>query len=344
MGRKPQIAIAISLVLILLGAAAAYAWDSAKKDEIAEGVTIGGVDVGGRTADEAQALIEADLIDPLDRPVTVTYGKDHYTLDADELDVRADVDGMVDAALDASQEGGLPSRVWRYATGGEVNEDIDPQITYSHDTLDDFIKGVQQNVNQPTQDASVTPTATSLDPVPAQNGIEVKVDDLRSGLEQAVQSPDSRTVKADVEKVKPEVTTSELASKYPRYIVIDRSSFQLRLYVDLKLSKTYTIAVGAVGYDTSPGLYDIQSKQVNPTWYVPNESWAGSLAGTTVPPGPDNPLVARWMGFNGGAGIHGTNDIGSLGSAASHGCIRMGVTDVIDLYDRVEVGDPVYIL
>jgi lipoprotein-anchoring transpeptidase ErfK/SrfK len=49
------------------------------------------------------------------------------------------------------------------------------------------------------------------------------------------------------------------------------------------------------------------------------------------------------MGIYNGAGIHGTSDIGSLGTAASHGCIRMAVPDVIDLYDRVDVGTPVYI-
>jgi lipoprotein-anchoring transpeptidase ErfK/SrfK len=342
-GRKTQIGIVVGLVLLLLGAGAVYAWDSAKKDEIAEGVTIGGVDVGGRTADEAAALVQAGLIEPLDRPLTVTYGKEHYTLDASELDIRADVDGMVAEALAVSQEGGLPTRVWRYASGGEVDENIEPQIVYSQKTLNDFITGVEQNVNQPAVDASVQPTATSLDPVPAQQGIEVQTDKLRADLEQAVQSAHSRTVEAEVHKVKPEVTTSELATQYPHYIVIDRANFQLRLYVNLELAKTYTIAVGAVGYDTSAGLYSIQSKQVNPTWYVPDEAWAGSLAGTTVPPGPDNPLVARWMGFNGGAGIHGTNDLGSLGSAASHGCIRMSPTDVIDLYDRVDVGDPVYV-
>jgi hypothetical protein len=63
----------MSLVLLLIGAGAVYAWDSAKKDEIAEGVTIGGVDVGGLTVEEAEAVVEADLIEPLDKPVTVTY-------------------------------------------------------------------------------------------------------------------------------------------------------------------------------------------------------------------------------------------------------------------------------
>ena len=55
------------------------------------------------------------------------------------------------------------------------------------------------------------------------------------------------------------------------------------------------------------------------------------------------PLKARWLGIYDGAGIHGTDDIGSLGSAASHGCIRMAVPDVIELYDEVAVQTPIYI-
>jgi lipoprotein-anchoring transpeptidase ErfK/SrfK len=344
MGRRSQIAIIVAVVLLILGAGSVYAWDEAKKDEIAEGVTIGGFDVGGRTAEEARALIEADLIEPLDKPVTVTYEEEHFRLEPHELDVEADVEGMVDEALAVSQEGGLPTRVWRYATDGEVEEEIEPSITYSRDTLNDFITGVSQNVNVEPVDASVRPSGGGLEPVESQPGIEVQVDDLRAELEQAVQSPDSRTVKAKVEKVQPEVTTAEVAEKYPHYLVVDRANFQLSYYQNLKLVKTYTIAVGQVGYDTPAGEYSIQNKAVNPAWSVPNSAWAGDLAGTVVPGGaPNNPLVARWMGIVDGAGIHGTNDTGSLGSAASHGCIRMAVPDVIELYDQVQVGTPVYI-
>ncbi|MFM9043977.1 MAG: L,D-transpeptidase [bacterium] len=42
--------------------------------------------------------------------------------------------------------------------------------------------------------------------------------------------------------------------------------------------------------------------------------------------------------------MQGTNATYPLGSAASHGCVRMSIPDVIDLYDRVSVGTPVYIL
>ena len=47
-----------------------------------------------------------------------------------------------------------------------------------------------------------------------------------------------------------------------------------------------------------------------------------------IPPGPDDPIKARWMGFYNGAGIHGTDEVASLGTAASHGCVRMSIPDV----------------
>jgi lipoprotein-anchoring transpeptidase ErfK/SrfK len=84
--------------------------------------------------------------------------------------------------------------------------------------------------------------------------------------------------------------------------------------------------------------------QKNPAWNVPQSEWAGSLAGETIPGGdPRNPLVARWIGFNGSVGFHGTASAGSLGSAASHGCIRMNPSDVIDLFGRVRPSTPVLV-
>src|SRR5690606_229183 len=103
------------------------------------------------------------------------------------------------------------------------------------------------------------------------------------------------------------------------------------------------VAVGQAGRDTPSGLYSIQNKAVDPVWHVPNSDWAGDLAGQVIPPGPDNPLKARWLGIYDGVGIHGTADSGSIGSAASMGCIRMQVPDVIELYDQVPVGTPIYI-
>jgi len=135
-----------------------------------------------------------------------------------------------------------------------------------------------------------------------------------------------------------------LKKQYWTVLTADRSTHKLRLFKGLKLSKTYPIAVGMAGHETPAGLYKIQDKAVDPVWHVPNSAWAGSLAGQTIPGGaPNNPLKARWLGIANGVGIHGTSEDWSVGTSASHGCLRMHVNDVIDLYPRVPVGTTVLI-
>ena len=342
-GRRLQIGLAAAVAALFVLAVGAYALDQANSDQIADGVRVGNVDVGGMSTDQARKRLQNRLAQPLEKPVVVTFGDRKFTLTPDQLQLRADVNGMVDAALGASRSGGLPTRVWRYATGGSVDREIAPQLAYSHDALDGFIDELGQQINRPARDATVSPTPASLNPVPAQNGQTLRTGDLRDKLQSAIQSPRRRTVSARVDTVKPEVTTAELAQKYPTFLTIDRGAFQLRLWKNLKLVKTYTIAVGQAGLETPAGQYTIDDKQVNPSWHVPNSDWAGSLAGQVIPPGPEDPLKARWMGFYAGAGIHGTDDLASLGTAASHGCVRMSIPDVEELYDQVPLGTPIYI-
>ena len=80
---------------------------------------------------------------------------------------------------------------------------------------------------------------------------------------------DTRIARVRTRVVEPKVTTEELAKKYPAILVVNRGAFQLSLYKDLKLHKTYGIAVGQVGLETPAGLYHIQNKAVNPAWHVP---------------------------------------------------------------------------
>jgi len=324
-------------------AVAAYAIDRANSGKIADGIRIGGVNVGGMSSDQATSRLHAKLVKPLDKPVTVTYAGTKYVLNPDQLQVHADINGMVNAALRASHQGSFPTRVWRYTTGGEVDREITPHITYSSSALDDFVKKVATEVNEPAQDASISASPASLNTVPGTDGISVTTDKLTTELRGAIESPHDRTVKAPVQKVKPDVTTDELAQKYPVYLTIDRAAFQLRLWENLKLAKTYTIAVGQQGLETPAGTYTIDDKQVNPSWHVPDSAWAGDLAGQVIPPGPEDPIKARWMGFFNGAGIHGTDEVSSLGTAASHGCVRMAIPDVIELYPQVPLGTPIYI-
>ncbi len=344
MARKLQIGVVFLVAVLLLAAVGAYAWDSSRSDQIADGVTIGGVDVGGMTADQATHAVNAKLVKPLDKKVTATYDGVKYQLSADKLGVDSDVDGMVNQALDASRQGGLPTRVWRYATGGEVDVAISPSVTYSNHAIDDFVGKVAAEVNTDPVNATIEPSTVSLEGIAGHDGISVDESALRTRIESAVQRTEHRRVTVPVDEVKPDVTKADLVAQYPTYITVDESSFTVTLWQDLKPVKKYTVAVGQPAYPTPTGLYSIQDKQVDPVWSVPNSPWAGELGGTTVAGGSaENPLKARWMGITDGAGFHGTDEVSSLGTAASHGCVRMAVPDVIDLYDRVDVGTPVYI-
>ena len=348
MRNKTFILVAGFLVVLLVGAGAVYLYDASQSDDIADGIQVGGVDVGGLNKAQARDKIQRELVGPLTQPIKVTGPGGHdFTLTAKRAKVTMDVNGMVQEAIDKSRDGSIVTRAWRGVTGGTVNANLPPKVDYSASAVNRLIRRVKKTVNTEPQNASVAPGAQGLRKVAAHNGIVVRVPQLRTDLEKTLTVPSGeRAVQVAVSKEAPKVTVHDLVKKYPNYVIVNRNGFELRYYHNLKLTKTYPIAVGMQGLETPAGLYDVQDKQVNPSWQVPNSSWAGSLAGQLIPPGPQDPLKARWMGIDGGAGIHGIDpsEYGSIGTAGSHGCVRMTIPDVIDLYDRVSVGTPVYIV
>jgi lipoprotein-anchoring transpeptidase ErfK/SrfK len=344
MGRKSWIAVIAIAVLVLGAVGAAYAYDSSHKDEIADGITIGGIDIGGLTEAEAEAKLRHKLLDPLRESLEVRFDERTWKLEGKKLKVHADLGDAVTEALERSQDGGFPGRLVRYVSGEEVEESIVPRLTYSERAINRFVRHVAEEIDREPEDASVEPTADSLQVVSGQKGRKLRDNLLTEELRAAVLSGEAaRTIHAKVHATKPEVTKQEVAAEYPSYLTLDRGTFTLRLWQDLKLAKTYTVAVGQEGLETPEGLYEIQEKEENPSWHVPDSAWAGDLAGMVIPPGPDDPIKARWMGIFEGAGIHGTEELESLGTAASHGCVRMSIPDVEELYDLVEVGTPIYI-
>jgi lipoprotein-anchoring transpeptidase ErfK/SrfK len=337
-------ALVAGTTLVLVAGALAY--DTTRNDLIADGILVSGVDVGGLHEDAAARKLRTALAHRLERPVKVRVAGRRYLLTAKQAKVVADVDGMAASAVARSRDSWLGGRVWKGITGGEVKADLPAQVLYSGAAVNRFVGRIEHRVNRPPRDAKVEFTVAALPAVPSQTGLKLVA---QSRLREEVRTAlalvgNGRTLRAKVRVVQPEVTTGELAKKYPAVITVDRPAFKLRFFKNLRVKKTYKIAVGQVGLETPAGLYHVQNKAINPTWHVPDSAWAGKLAGKVIPGGvPENPLKARWMGIYDGAGIHGTDAISSLGSAASHGCIRMAIPDVEELYDQVPIQTPVFI-
>lgn len=125
-------------------------------------------------------------------------------------------------------------------------------------------------------------------------------------------------------------------------IVVDQSECRLYFYSKGKLKKWYPVAVGQPAWPTPNGTFRVVVMAKNPTWIPPDSPWAKGLE--PVPPGAGNPLGTRWIGTSApGVGIHGTPASYSIGTHSSHGCIRMYISDVEQLFEWVQVGMPVII-
>jgi lipoprotein-anchoring transpeptidase ErfK/SrfK len=274
----------------------------------------------------------------------VFWRRRYWRLEARDIQAHLNTQRMVNAALQRSRHGNFVDRAFRDLSGDKVPARLPLRVAYSPDKLHAFADAIAKQVNRPAVSAAIHPSGYAVNVTSSKNGIAVQKRWLALRIVREFRDPSSRHYAiVPTRVVRPHVSTARLAFKYPTFITIDRAAFTLRLWKHLQLARSYTIAVGRQGLETPAGLYEINDRQVNPSWHVPTSAWAGSLAGRVIPPGPDDPLKARWLGFYNGAGIHGTDDIGSLGTAASHGCIRMSIADVEELYPQVPLHTPLYV-
>jgi lipoprotein-anchoring transpeptidase ErfK/SrfK len=344
--RSRAIIAAVAAVLVLAGLAGGMiAYDNARADRIGTGVRVGGISLQGLTAAQARAKLDRLILQPLNRPIVVHHDRSTWRLGAREARIAVDVDAIVRHAMARSREGDIFSRTARNLTGKSLDADLQPTVRFEDRAVVRMLDKIRRAIDRRPVDATAKLDGSGIHTTDSRVGLAVQASTLHRRIRRAIVSTTAdRTFIAHTRKLPPKVTTKDLASRLGTAIIVNRGAFRLTLYKHLKPVKTYPIAVGQIGLETPAGLYHIQNKAVNPAWNVPNSPWAGSLAGSVIPGGaPNNPLKARWMGIFDGAGIHGTDETGSIGSAASHGCIRMRIPDVIELYDKVPVGAPVYI-
>ena len=123
-------------------------------------------------------------------------------------------------------------------------------------------------------------------------------------------------------------------------LVVDLGDRRVYIYEGKQRLASYPLAVGKNGWETPTGSFQVIEMQEDPPWLHP-------ITKEVVPPGPENPLGQRWIGFwtdgQTHIGFHGTNQEEYIGQAVSHGCLRMRNQDVVALFDQVQEGTPVLV-
>jgi lipoprotein-anchoring transpeptidase ErfK/SrfK len=337
-----KVVVAAIGVVAFLGAGTAYAslrYDRSAAGRILPGVTVDGVDVGDLTRDEAIRTVEREADVTLQRQLTVAAGGQTWTATPAELGMHADVEAAIDRAFAVADQMPFFSRVWHRVREEPVDAAVDLGFAYDDQAIQSFVQQAASDVAVPAVNARVALVDGQLVTRKAQEGRELRlglaIDRIRAALESG-----STAVDIPVKVVAPEVSTAGLG----KTIVVDVSDTTLELLDGLKVEKQYRVATAAPGYVTPVGTWKVINKVENPTWYNPAPDGWGAGEPLVIPPGYGNPLGTRALYLNTpGIRIHGTYSSSSIGTHASHGCIRMLISDSEELYPLVPVGTRVII-
>ena len=341
-GRRVLTIVAASLLLLVLLAAAgvAYAtYDFKNKYEgkLLPGAVVAGVDVGGMTKQEAVKAVKKSIGPKLKKEVTLSFGKEEWTVTPKELGARNNARGAVKAALAASEEASFRDLAEMRFFDEELDISEAVSIRQSKKGAEEFVAGLEKEVNQAPVDAAIDYSSGWVEISKERVGHELSVDKSTDNLMAALNGGDP-SAELEVRELQPAVSDDD----FDQVILVRQNDFRVYLYDDGKITHDWPIAIGTSEYPTPTGLYTVELKRYMPTWINPAPDGWGADMPAMIPPGPSNPLGLRAINWTApGIRFHGTSATSSIGTAASHGCVRMLNGDVIEMYDLVDEGSPI---
>jgi lipoprotein-anchoring transpeptidase ErfK/SrfK len=336
------VAIVAGVLVLAAGGAAysAYRYEQSRADRILPGVTVAGVDVGGMTKAEAVDAVREAATIALQRPIELAAGKRSWQVTLEELGQRSNAVGAVNRALGLSESMGTFSRFWHRFNDDPVGQEV--ELSFSGDARVDAVLGrVARDVAVKPVNADIAYDDGRVMFVRPKPGRALDFADARRSVRAALKSGEAK-VTMPILKVQPKVTERTM----PRTIVVRVDENKLYLYDGFDVLRTWSVATAMPGWTTPRGDWNLYRKAVNPTWYNPAlDSWGADLP-AVVPGGPTAPMGTRalYITAPGLIRIHGTPADDSIGSYASHGCIRMHNGEIEQLYPMVDVGTRVIIV
>jgi len=338
LGRRIVLGLALLFLLAFSGAAyATYDYDQNYNGRLLPGVVIGGVDVGGMTPEQAFAAVDGAAKIQLDRRITVRYEDETWKVTPRKLGAKGNARDLVDAAIAASDRTGVMKKMGMALFGGRLDHERELAITYPRQGIKGFIEGVASSVDREPVEAGVDYSSGWLEFTEPKDGRRVLRDKSHQALMRALKR-ESNNVALAVKETQPPPTEN----RWDTVLLLRIGENKLYYYEDRKITHEWTVATGQPEYPTPTGEYYITEKRYLPTWVNPAPDTWGADMPASIGPGPGNPLGTRALNWNApGIRFHGTEATYSLGYNASHGCVRMAMSDVEQLYDMVEVGTPI---
>lgn len=313
------------------------AFADAHEGRILPGATIAGVGVGGMDREAALTAVRAVVDAELDRDIEVRWAEATWHTSPRMLGSTSDAEAVVDAALAAGRD-----RPWTELAAmrfGERRLDFHENLVVIHDDAEvgAYVRSLAEAIDRDPADASLDVVGGWVAISPHEHGVATNVDSSHERFMEALEAGEG-DVQLDVATSQPEVT----ADAFDRVILLRQSDHRVYLYEHGHITREWPVAVGGAGYATPTGMYHVTAKRHMPTWINPAPNGWGASMPARIGPGASNPLGVRAINWNIGAiRFHGTNDLRSIGTNASKGCVRFTNADVVEFYDLIEVGTPI---
>jgi lipoprotein-anchoring transpeptidase ErfK/SrfK len=337
-GRRAAIVLAVLLGILGLGAAgvayATYDYSTQYEGKFLPGVSVAGIDVAGMTADEALEAVKTEIEPQLDRPITVRFKGREWTTTPRKLGAHGNAQAVVDTALAASEAASFMDKVGIRFLDDRLDFQRDVAITYPSRGARRFVEKIAGKVDAEPVDAELDYSTGWVEIAESDHGIKVDQDKSSRRLRKALRGGGPR-VDIAFKTTQPEVTSDD----FDQVLLVRHGERKLYLYQNGKITHSWTVAVGQPNFPTPTGVYEVTELRYMPTWVNPAPDGWGSDMPAEIAPGTSNPLGLRAINWSAPAiRFHGTENLSSLGTAASHGCVRMSNEDVIELYDMIQVG------
>jgi hypothetical protein len=309
------------------------------------GVTVAGVDIGGMDRDTASAVVEEAVQPRLDRSIEVTFGEDSWSIRAEDAGAVSDgVDTVAAAYRAAERLSWLDlARVRWLGEGAGIDRDV--AVDLPREAVEQFIGRVAEQVDREAVDAHLDWSSGWIEIIDAREGRSVVQEDAVEAVHEALLSDgpsdgSPTEVELPVLALEPEVHRDA----YEQVILVRQGERRVHLYEDGEAVRSWPVAIGRAGSSTPTGTFTVGAMRHSPTWVNPDPTGWGSDMPDRIGPGPNNPLGLRAINWNNADGhdtlirFHGTSNTGSIGTAASQGCVRMTNSAVIELFNRVSPG------